>query len=162
MTQQKTPTIFSESAEPGPFFRSLQKEIDRVFDRFREPTPFSASGLFEGTRGGVWPALDVAETDKAVEISAEIPGVSEADLDVSISDGTLILKGEKSSDHEEKEKDYQLVERSYGRFRRAIPLGFTPDDDKVEATFTNGVLKIRVEKPEEVASHTKKIEVKAS
>lgn len=162
MAKDKSPAVRSGQALQRPFFHSLQHEIDRVFDRFMDNGPFSASELLERTGRRVWPAIDVADTETAVEISAEIPGVKEDDLDVSITDGSLVLKGEKSSDHEEKEKDYMLVERTYGSFRRTVPLGFTPEDGKVEAKFANGVLKVRVEKPKEAASKTQRIAVKAS
>ena len=107
----------------------------------------------------VSPALDIAETDNEKEITAEIPGVKEDDLDISISNGVLTLKGEKSSDHEEKEQDYHLVERRYGSFRRQVPLGFAPEDGAVDAKFADGVLKLKIAKPAEAKKAVQKISI---
>lgn len=153
MTRHKLPSFFSDEAFQSPFFANLQKEVDQVFDRFKSNNTAD---------GPVVPALDIAETDDALEITAEIPGVAEKDLDVSVTGDVLTVKGEKTSDHEETEKNYHLVERRYGSFRRAIPLGFTPEDNKVAATFKDGVLKLRIEKPEEAVAKTQKIEIAAS
>ncbi len=105
------------------------------------------------------PALDIVETDEAIEITAEIPGVKESDLDVSIANDVLTLKGEKSSDHEEKEDTDHLVERRYGNLRRSIPLGFTPHEDAVVAKFADGVLKLRIAKPAEAKASVRKIKI---
>lgn len=161
MASRNLPSMFSTDWDKNPFFHSLHKEIDRVFDRFRDADPDTAQGdLFAAGLSRVSPALDIAETEDAVEVTAELPGVSEQDLDVSITDGVLTLKGEKSTDREEKEKDYHLVERRYGSFRRSIPLGFTPDEGKVTADFRDGVLKLRIEKPANAAARTRKIEIR--
>ena len=159
MTRRTLPSVFSDEGSQSPFFQSLQKEIDRVFDRFRGDPSVSARDIFAGNAGRVVPALDIAETDDAVEISAEIPGVKEDDLDISIVGDALIIKGEKSVDREEKEKDYHLVERRYGTFRRSIPLGFTPADNATEAKFSDGVLSLRISKPAEAVEKTQKITI---
>jgi HSP20 family protein len=159
MKRQNLPETTMTETGQSPFFRSLQNEIERVFDRFRSPDLMSASDLFSLSGDRLVPALDVAETDTAVEITAEIPGVEEKDLDISVTDGVLTLKGEKSSDREEKDKDYHMVERRYGSFRRSVPLGFMPDDGKVAATFKDGVLKLRIEKPAESKARTHKIKI---
>ncbi|MDJ1008117.1 MAG: Hsp20/alpha crystallin family protein [Paracoccaceae bacterium] len=156
MVRRDLPSLFSAEIEANPFLHSLHKEIDRVFDRFRDPEATSASDL-AGKR--VLPALDIAETDDAIEITAELPGVAVEDLDVSITDGVLTLKGEKSVSREEKEKDYHLVERQYGAFRRSVPLGFTPDEGKVETRFSDGVLKLKIAKPDTPETKTQKIAI---
>ncbi|MDI3338068.1 Hsp20/alpha crystallin family protein [Defluviimonas aestuarii] len=157
--KQRTLPSRVEATHGNPFFRSLHDEVERVFDRFGSGFPISARDFWERSEDSLMPALDVAETDTSIDISAEIPGVAENDIDVSITDGVLTLKGEKSSDHEEKEENYHLVERRYGSFRRSISLGFTPDDDKVQASFKDGVLKLHIEKPEGSASKTRKIKI---
>lgn len=162
MTRHKLPAFFSDETFQSPFFASLQKEVDQVFDRFKSSSSNGTTDLFGQSEGAVVPALDIAESDTAIEITAEIPGVAEEDLDVSVTGDVLIVKGEKSSDHEEKEKNYHLVERRYGSFRRSVPLGFTPENDKVEATFKNGVLKLKIEKPAEAVAKTQKIEIAAA
>lgn len=148
-----------EPAHESPFFKSLHDEIERVFDRFGTGLPMSARDLWSRSEDRLMPALDVGETGTTIDISAEIPGVAEEDIDVSITDGVLTLKGEKSSDHEEKEENYHLVERRYGSFRRSIPLGFTPEEDKVKASFKDGVLKLHIEKPESASTKTRKIKI---
>ncbi|NNU81156.1 Hsp20/alpha crystallin family protein [Halovulum dunhuangense] len=158
MTRRNLPSLFAHNAADAPFFQTLQSEIDRVFDRFRQEMPGGDALPFLG-RDGVVPALDIADADGTVEITAEIPGVSEKDIEVSITDGVLTLKGEKTIDRKEKEKDYTLVERRHGSFRRSVSLGFTPEKGKVKASFRNGVLHLRIEKPATAASKTQKIEI---
>jgi HSP20 family protein len=162
MAQEKLPTKPVGETDPMPFFGSLQKEIERVFDQFRDPFASSARDMFAFSKGRLMPALDIAENDDAIEITAELPGVKEADLDVSINDGVLVLKAEKSENVDEKKKDYRLVERRYGSFRRSIPLGFDPDTSKVKATFKDGVLTLNIKKPAEAIAKTKKIEIAKS
>ncbi|MDH5452224.1 MAG: Hsp20/alpha crystallin family protein [Paracoccaceae bacterium] len=158
MKQQPLPSRV-ETAPDSPFFRSLHDEVERVFERFGSVFPLSARELWGRSEDRLMPALDVAETDTSIDISAEIPGVAEKDIDVSITDGVLTLKGEKSSDHEEKEENYHLVERRYGSFRRSIPIGFNPDEGKVQASFSDGVLKLHIEKPKGATSKTRKIKI---
>jgi HSP20 family protein len=157
MPQQQTPVPTTERG--GPFFQSMQREMNQFLDRFRAHSMTTPGDFFDALNAPAFPALDIAETDDAMEITAEIPGVKEDDLDISISQDVLTLKGEKSSDHEEKDRDYHLVERRYGSFRRRLPLGFTPVDGAVTATFKDGVLKLKVAKPEESKEAVQKIKI---
>ena len=157
MTRQTLPSNLEERNTP--FFQSMQREMNQFFDRFRGQPVTSPGEFFEALSAPMFPALDMSESENAVEITAEIPGVKEEDLDISIAQNTLILKGEKSSDHEEKKQDYHLVERRYGSFRRQVPLGFMPADDAVKATFADGVLKLTIAKPEEAKRSVQKIKV---
>ena len=143
------------------FFPSLQREMNRLFDQFR--SGFSnADTLPSGFFGsGAFPAIDVVDKGDAVEISAELPGVKEDDLDVSITNDVLTLKGEKSYDHEEKEENFHRIERRYGSFRRQIPLGFSPEDGAVNAEFADGILKLKIAKPA-TAKSVQKISIKKS
>lgn len=159
MAQQKLPTKPSDDGEPMPFFGSLQREIERVFDQFRDPFAGSARDMFAFSQGRMMPALDISENADAIEITAELPGVKEADLDLTINDGVLVLKAEKSENVDEKKKDFRLVERRYGSFRRSIPLGFDPDTSAVKATFKDGILTLNIKKPAEAIAKTKKIEI---
>lgn len=156
MTQQQKPAPLTEQA---PFFQSMQREMSHFLDRFRAHPMSSPADFFEALNAPAFPALDIAETDDAMEITAEVPGVEEDDLDISIANDVLTLKGEKSSGHEEKEQDYHLVERRYGSFRRQLPLGFTPKDGAVDASFKNGVLKLKIAKPEESKEAVQKIKI---
>lgn len=137
-----------------PLIQSVQTELNRVFDHFN-------SGSF-GTNQGVLLAIDVADTDDAVEVTVEIPGVKSEDLDVSISNETLILKGQKSDTREDSGKDWRTLERSFGSFSRHIPLGFAPNDGQVDVEFLEGVLTMRIAKPADAPVTSRKIDVTAT
>ncbi len=96
------------------------------------------------------------------EVTAELPGVDEKDVDVTLANGMLTVRGEKKTERDEQDtdKNWNVVERSYGSFSRAIPLPFDPDPTKVEAKFDNGVLRIRLPKSAEMATKQHKIEIK--
>ena len=102
-------------------------------------------------------ALDIAETKDAVEISTELPGVDEGDVKVSVDGQSIVISGEKKSETEEKNKAWHVVERSYGAFRRVVPLTFTPDAAKIKATFDKGILRVTVGKPPEMVA--KKVDI---
>ncbi|MGI9405897.1 MAG: Hsp20/alpha crystallin family protein [Hyphomicrobiaceae bacterium] len=157
------PSLWGRNDDRDNTFQSLQHEIDRVFDEFKKgfhlPTLTGGNG---NSTPHFSPRVDVTETDKAIEISADLPGVDEKDIDVTVADNVLTIKGEKKTEKEDKTKDYHLIERSYGAFHRAIPLGFDVDDKKVDAKYDHGVLKITLPKPPEAAAKTRKIPVKAA
>ena len=155
--QTTLPQIPTTGSEPQPFFEQLQKEMEHLLDRFRGYPPV-ASAVF-GDR--LTPVIDMSETEDSVEVTAEIPGVGSDDLDVSLSGDLLVIKGEKSDERTENDKNYHLHERSYGSFRRQIPLGFTPADDAIEAKFADGVLKLRIAKPAEAIAKNRKIAINA-
>lgn len=152
----RTPT------EDTTFFPSLQREMNRLFDQFRTGFPSADNRplAFLGSDG--FPAIDVIDTDDALEVTAELPGVKEDDLDVAISGDVLTLKGEKSHAHEEKEDNFHRIERRYGSFRRQIPLGFSPETGAVSAEFADGVLKLTIQKPETAKPEVQKIDIKKS
>jgi HSP20 family protein len=108
------------------------------------------------------PKIDVAESKDAIDVTAELPGVDEKDVDVTLADGILTVRGEKKTgrDEQDKDKNWHVVERSYGSFSRTIPLPFDPDPAKVEAKFDKGVLHVHLPKPAEVAKKQQKIEIK--
>ena len=153
------PTLWGESASANLPFRALQQEVDKLFNDFTSDLP--VIGRWNGN-GSLAIKVDVAETEKTLEVTAELPGVSEKEIDVSLADDVLTIKAEKKSDKEEKTKDYHLVERSYGTFQRSMQLPFKADPAKIEAKFDKGVLKLVVQKPAEAQTKTQKIEVKAA
>lgn len=159
MTRSFLPSLFGNEKSDASSFQSLHKEIDRVFDEFKGLVPRFASDRLADFNGQIVPRLDMSETDEAVEITAELPGVGEDDVDISVASNVLTLKGEKSAQKEEKEKDYHVVERSYGRFARTNPLSFDINPDNVNAKFNDGVLAITIRKPPEIASKTRKIAI---
>ena len=158
MTTKNAPAPAKGTA-PQPFFEQLQQEMEQLFDRFRGYPAVASAMPRLGFGTALTPAIDMSETDEAVEISADIPGVAADDLDVSVNGDLLVIKGEKSTEETREEKDYHLHERSYGSFHRQIPLGFVPEDDAVEAKFTDGVLHLVIRKPEEAKAANRKIAI---
>ncbi|GLS65617.1 heat-shock protein Hsp20 [Methylobacterium oxalidis] len=124
--------------EPASPFLTLHREMNRLFDDV-------FSGLGGGmpslaTRGLGWPSVELVETEQGLRVSAELPGLDEKDVELTIDDGVLTLRGEKRAETTDKERGYS--ERSYGRFERVLALPFAIEEDKVEATFRNGVLSV--------------------
>jgi HSP20 family protein len=150
-------------------FESLRREVDRLFEDFgredfwRRPLR-SLAGFERGLaqKLAAAPAVDVAENDKAYEITAELPGMNEKDIEVNVANGGLTIKGEKKEEKEEKQKGYYVSERRYGSFERYFGLPDGIDAGKIEASFKNGVLKVTLPKTAEAQKPAKKIEVKAA
>jgi len=142
-----------------PFFQSLQKEVDRVFEEFRDLTPWAHQRDLAPLNGKLIPKLDISETEKEVEITTELPGVKLEEMDISVTNNILTIKGEKSAEKKSTEKEYHIVERSYGSFFRSVPLDFNVDAKDVKAECTDGVLIIKIKKPPEAASKTQKIKI---
>lgn len=140
------------------FFSSMPSEIDHFFDEFgRFPSP----KLHGNEYAGVAPRMSVSETDNWVEIEAELPGVDEKDVEVTLNDDVITIKGQKKFEHEESKKDYfYCQERTFGKFVRSFTLPFTPDPKTVKTYFTKGVLNITLPKPAGVAKMVR-IPVKA-
>lgn len=142
---------------------SFRSDMDRLFDRFGSGFGFPSwpRGMFEPSETVSVPAVDLAETDKAYTVTAELPGMDEKDIDVSINGDMLVIKGEKRQEKEEKNKNYYLSERSYGQFQRSFSLPAGIDRDKIAAEFAKGVLTLTLPKSVEAQQQQKKIEVKA-
>jgi HSP20 family protein len=137
-------------------FATLQREIDRLFDDFTRGWP-TLGGL---AKTDLLPSMDVTETDKAIEITAELPGLEEKDVEINVADNVLTIRGEKKAEKEEKDKDYRLVERTYGSFARSLELPEGVDPDMIKARIAKGVLTVTVPKP--APAEVKKVEVKAA
>lgn len=157
MSKSSLPSIFGNGEQP--FFKSLQKEVDRVFDEFRELTGGDASADLPTADGKLVPKLDVSETRNEVQISTELPGVKMEEMDISVTDNVMTIRGEKSAEKKTEEKDYHMIERSYGSFMRSVPLSFAIDPKDVKAELNDGVLSIVIKKPKEVTAKRKKIKV---
>jgi HSP20 family protein len=153
------PALWGEAKGEREPLQVLQHEIDRLFSDFTTELPIL--GKWSGN-GRLAVRVDVAETDKALEVTAELPGVNEKEIDVSLVGDMLTIKAEKKSDKEEKTKDYHIVERSYGTFERSMQLPFHADPAKIDAKFDKGVLKLVVQKPPEAQTKMQKIEVKTA
>lgn len=140
---------------------SLQNEMHRMFeDFFHDPFGLTHFGEFNPTQGVFNPQVDISETDKEYIVSAELPGLDEKDIHVSLSHHTLTISGDKKAEKRDKGKNYYRVERSYGVFNRSIPLPDEVDEDKIEAAFKNGVLTVNLPKTTEAVSQPKRITIK--
>ena len=122
--------------KPEPFTR----EIDRVFDAFFGQTD----------QGRRWiPPMDLVEAEDHFVLKADLPGLSEGDVSIEVQDGTLTISGERKAEHEQREKGWYRIERSFGSFNRSLTLPDGVDPERIEASFNNGVLEVRIPKPEE-------------
>lgn len=142
---------------------ALQSDINRMFESFWRNFDLPALGNGgDGFVTGALPRVDVRETDKEVEVVAEAPGMDEADLDVSVAEGMLTIRGEKKAEREQEDQGYILRERSFGRIERLVPLPDGLDLDSAKATFKNGVLTVTMMKTPEAQAAVKRIQVQAA
>lgn len=139
-------------------FTMLQREMNDLFDNFFRSFDI---GPFGSRMGEFTPRVDVSETDKEIKVSAELPGMDEKDIEVTLNKDSLTIKGEKKEEKEDKGKDYYRMERSYGSFSRTIPLPLEVETDRAEATFKKGVLTVTLPKTAKAIKETKKIAIKA-
>jgi HSP20 family protein len=175
-SNQHTAPAHRGGARPAPLdpFQAMRREMDRMFERFFGGgfgLP-SARRMFEtepfwrgGDEGFAFsaPAIDFAEDENAYHLTAELPGLSEKDINLSLSDDLLTIGGEKREKKQENEKDknYHYTERRFGSFRRTIQLPQHIDRDRIEAHFKNGVLSVTLPKSHDAMQRQKKIEIKA-
>jgi len=158
-------------SKPHATFDNLRREIDRLFDQFnwgswafpfaRRPFEFELPSTLT-TSWDIAPAVDVAEKEKEYEITAELPGLDEKNIEVKLSNGSLTIRGEKREETEERKKDYHLSERHYGSFMRSFQLPEGVDKSKIEATFSKGVLTVKLPKSAEALRNEQKITIKAA
>ncbi|PLV59111.1 Hsp20/alpha crystallin family protein [Thermotoga sp. KOL6] len=133
-------------------FRELQREIDRLFEDFFRSDLRPAAEAFA-------PDMDVYETDDEVVVEVEIPGIDRKDVKITVEENILKISGEKKVEREQKGKNYYFVERSAGKFERAIRLPDYVDVEKIKAEYKNGVLTIRIPKKEERKKRVIEVEV---
>lgn len=159
VTKSTTP---AKSEEWAPF-ESLRREIDRLLDDWRVPSKAPGFEVPRVSRAAwqVAPAMDLIEKDDVYELTAELPGLDEKDVEIKLSNHTLTIKGEKSEEKEDKRKDYYLSERRYGSFQRSFRVPEGVEADRIDANFARGVLTVRLPKTAE-AKAEKKIAVKAA
>ena len=152
-------------------WRSFRTEMDRLFDRFssgwgmpslRRMFDVEPAFRYESTFSVPSPAVDISEDAAGYKMTAELPGMTEKEIEVVLSDGTLTLKGEKRQEKEQKEKNFYLSERAYGSFQRSFTVPDGVDREKIAADFSKGVLTISMPKTAKAKEAEKKIEVKAA
>ncbi len=138
--------------------KELHQEMNRLFDDMLHgfapffPTPLTAATLIK-------PQVDIRATEKEYTVSAEIPGVDEKDIAIEVNESTLIIRGEKRQDKEEKETNYYRIERSFGSFQRVLSLPKDGDTDAIRAHFKNGVLTITIPRKAQEKSSVRRIEI---
>lgn len=135
------PSLWSRRPGNLDLFTSLQQEMNRMFEDFGSPLMREPEGRL------LTPRIDVIENEGAVEISAELPGIDEKDVDVSLDENVLTIRGEKRFERKEEKSDFHVSERSWGSFARTIALPFRVEPDQIRADFEKGVLHITVPKP---------------
>jgi len=169
-TEQKAPARATAMQAWTPL-ESLRREVDRLFEDFDRGSwisPFRRS-VFDiepfwrrEVAMGAVPSVDIVEKDNAYEVTAELPGMDEKNVEVKLVDGGLTIKGEKREEKEEKKKDYYLHERHFGSFERYFPVPEGVETDKIEASFKKGVLTVTLPKKAKAQKPEKKIEIKAA
>jgi HSP20 family protein len=137
---------------------SLHREVNRLFDDVFSGFDAPTFGSFDRIAG--WPSVELGETDNDIRITAELPGLDEKDVEITVEDGVLTLRGEKRSEVNDRDRGYS--ERSYGRFERRIGLPKTIDRDKANATFRNGVLTVTLPKTAAANENVRRIPVTTS
>jgi HSP20 family protein len=150
----KLPSLWStrqdQMSDPFGLVRREMEDAFRAFNRYL-PSLHVGAGV---------PAINVAETKDAIEVTTEVPGVDEKDINVSLEGNQLVISGEKKEETKKDEKDWHVEERSYGSFYRSMSLPFKPGDGAIEAHLDKGVLHLKIKKPAEVAKSVKTIEIK--
>lgn len=149
------PVRYERGSDP---FASLQREMNRVFEEFHHG--FMDLAPFTGPEAWM-PRVNVAESDKGICVTAELPGLSEKEVEVALSKDTLTIKGNKTEEKEEKGRNYYRMERSFGSFHRDIPLPCEVEAEKIDAKFKNGILTVNLPKSKAAQKDVKKIAVKS-
>jgi HSP20 family protein len=148
------PRLWTTSQElPWDPLRAMRREMENALRAFDQ------NSLSPDIGAGA-PAINVAETTDAFEVTAELPGVDEKDIKVSLDDNQLVISGEKKAESTKEEKDWHVQERSYGSFYRSMSLPFEPEDGAVNAHFDKGVLHLTIKKPAKAIKTTKTIDIK--
>lgn len=153
MMKQTLPAPREAGAVSG--LEAFRRQFDRLFDDFAVPA------LHLGN-GALMPEIDYAETDKDIVVTAELPGVDAKDVEISLTDGALTVRGEKKIERDEKKASYRLTERSYGAFERVMRLPDGIDPEKAKAEYDKGVLKITLPKNDAMRAKSRKIEIKTA
>ena len=134
--------------DPARELDSLQSEFNRLFDSFL------GNGVRADVRARRWvPAMDLVETDDHLVLKADLPGMSKEDVNLEIKDNVLTVSGERKAEHEKKADGYYRIERAFGGFSRSLTLPQGVDTSAINADFTDGVLEVRIPKPEETKPH---------
>lgn len=141
-------------------FEQFRRVMDQMFNGFLSEWPMRSS-LLDRRLGQFMPQIDVDENEKEVRVTAELPGMDEKEVEVTLTQGVLTIKGEKREEHQENKRDFHHSELRYGMFERAIQLPADIDADKAKASFKKGVLRITLPKTAEAQSNRRRIPVES-
>ena len=147
------PRLWTSSQDLTDPFRAMRREVENAIRAFDQGS--SSPNIGAGA------PISVAETNDALEVTAELPGVDEKDIKVSLDDNQLIISGEKKAESTKEEKYWHVEERSYGSFYRSMSLPFEPEDGAIDAHFDKGVLHLTIKKPAKAIKTTKTINIKS-
>jgi len=157
VTEKKANEPARTYADP---FAAFRAEMDRMFHTFLQTPTFSLP--FAGAANGmVVPSADMKEGENEYTLSAELPGLSEDDIDLSVANGMITLKGEKTEEKKDEKANYHLTERRYGSFQRAFRLPENVDEAKIKASFDKGVLTVTMPKSKDGKHQERKIKIGA-
>jgi len=143
-------------------FTNFRREMDRLFDDFWSDRPTGRLSPLTPQFLGRWPNLEIDETDTEYRVTAEIPGMEEKDIDLSLRENSLLISGEKRSESQQDDKNRRLSERFYGKFERVIPFDTEIDVDKVAAKFKSGVLTVILPKNPKAHDKRRRIQISSS
>jgi HSP20 family protein len=159
--KEQTSTVPAATARrtDAPFapFNRLRDEIDRLFDDFNFARP--GRSIFAFPTQDLTPPLELAEKDDSYELTVELPGLEEKDIDIEYADGLLTVSGEKNEQSEKKDGGYFMSERRYGSFRRQVTLPADIDPNAIDAKFNHGVLKLSMKKDKTAPNRSRKIKI---
>lgn len=128
-------------------FIAMQRQMNDLFRNFLSDSPWDVPSVFSEDSGEFVPKVNVKENEKEIEVTAELPGLTQDQINLSLSDDALVISGEKQEEHEHKDdKAHRYIERCFGSFQRVIPLGAEIDQDAIDATFKSGVLTVKLPK----------------
>jgi HSP20 family protein len=148
------PRLWTTSGHELDPFRAMRREMENAFRAFDQSS-------YSRNIGAGAPAISVAETKEAFEVTAELPGVEEKDIKVSLDENQVVISGEKKAESTKEERDWHVEERSYGSFYRSMSLPFEPEDGAVDAHFDKGVLYLTIKKPAKTTKVTKTVNIKS-
>jgi HSP20 family protein len=157
--EKSVPATRDEVADP---FVSFRREVDRLFDDFFNGSGLRGLSAWPGAPASVTPTIDVADHDKEIVVTAELPGLDEKDFEVTLAGDVLTIRGEKKAETENRNGDAYYVERRFGSFSRSVRLPFEAGNENVEARYDKGVLTITVPKPADAQRAVRRIDVKAA
>lgn len=149
--------------ETWPMLSSFQRDLNRMFEDFFPGIGVEPWTRLERKTATFMPKVDVVESPEEMTVTAELPGIDEKDIEITLTKDFLVIKGEKKQEQEKKEeKGRYYYERSYGAFERVVPLTAEVDEDKVDASFKKGVLTLKLPKTVEAKKNVKKISVRSA